>query len=57
MRAGHYENDAATVDLMIRSSNSIIRDLVRRGVRFSRDENGELRFTRERALPRADPLS
>ena len=24
MRAGHYENDAATVDLMIRSSNSII---------------------------------
>lgn len=36
MRAGHYENDAATVDLMIRSSNSIIRDLVRRGVRFSR---------------------
>ena len=32
MRAGHYENDAATVDLMIRSSNSIIRDLVRREV-------------------------
>ena len=32
MRAGHYENNPATVDLMIRSSNSIIRDLVRRGV-------------------------
>ena len=52
MRAGHYENDAATVDLMIRSSNSIIRDLVRRGVRFSRDENGALRFTREGAHSR-----
>ena len=53
MRAGHYENDAATVDLMIRSSNSIIRDLVRRGVRFARDENGALRFTREGAHSRA----
>ena len=52
MRAGHYENDAATVDLMIRSSNSIIRDLVRRGVRFARDENGALRFTREGAHSR-----
>ena len=25
MRAGHYENDAKAVELMIRSSNSIIR--------------------------------
>ncbi len=49
MRAGHYENNAATVDLMIRSSNSIIRDLVRRGVRFARDENGALRFLPARA--------
>ena len=40
MRAGHYENNPATVDLMIRSSNSIIRDLVRRGVRFARDDHG-----------------
>ena len=45
MRAGHYENNPATVDLMIRSSNSIIRDLVRRGVRFARDDHGA------RALP------
>ena len=28
MRAGHYENDAKAVELMIRSSNSIIRDLL-----------------------------
>ena len=30
MRAGHYENDAKAVELMIRSSNSIIRDLLQR---------------------------
>ena len=35
LRAGHYENDRDAVDLMIRSSNSIIRDLVRRGDRKS----------------------
>ena len=38
MRAGHYENNARAVDLMIRSSNSIIRDLVERKVDFTRDE-------------------
>ena len=32
MRAGHYENDKKAVDLMIRSSNSIIRDLLRLNV-------------------------
>ncbi len=53
MRAGHYENDPDTVGLMIRSSNSIVRDLVRRGVRFARDEQGALRFTREGAHSRA----
>lgn len=53
MRAGHYENNPATVDLMIRSSNSIIRDLVRRGVRFARDDHGALRFTREGAHSRS----
>lgn len=52
MRAGHYENDPATVDLMIRSSNSIVQDLVRLGVRFARDENGALCFTREGAHSR-----
>ena len=57
MRAGHYENDAATVDLMIRSSNSIIRDLVRRGVRFSRRKRCTALYPRGCALPRANPLS
>lgn len=47
MRAGHYENNARAVDLMIRSSNSVIRDLVERKVDFTRDETGNLMFTRE----------
>ncbi len=52
MRAGHYENNPKTVDLMIRSSNGVIRDLVRRGVRFSRTPEGDLEFTREGAHSR-----
>ena len=40
MRAGHYENNKKTVDLMIRSSNLVIRELIRLGVRFERDESG-----------------
>ena len=49
MRAGHYKNDAKAVELMIRSSNSIIRDLLQRNVTFERTETGELDFTREGA--------
>ena len=37
MRAGHYENNKRAVDLMIRSSNDIIRDLLRYHVDFTRD--------------------
>lgn len=35
MRAGHYENNKRAVDLMIRSSNDIIRDLLRYHVDLS----------------------
>ena len=52
MRAGHYENDKKAVDLMIRSSNSIIRDLLQRNVTFARTPDGELDFTREGAHSR-----
>lgn len=52
MRAGHYENDAKAVEVMIRSSNSIIRDLIRLGVDFQRSPAGELKFTREGAHSR-----
>ena len=49
MRAGHFENDEKAVELMIRSSNIIIRDLVQRNVDFARDAQGNLAFTKEGA--------
>ena len=52
MRAGHYENNPKAVELMIRSSNSIIRDLLNRHVDFARKADGGLDFTREGAHSR-----
>ncbi len=52
MRAGHYENNEGAVDLMIRSSNDIIRDLIFRKVDFARTADGKLDFTREGAHSR-----
>lgn len=52
MRAGHDENRRESVDIMIRSSRSVINDLLALGTRFERDENGELAFTREGAHSR-----
>ena len=49
MKAGHYENDKESVDIMIRSSQNVVRDLLSYDVDFARDENGELAFTREGA--------
>lgn len=49
LKAGHYENDPRSVDLMIRSSNTIIKDLIGYGVRFQTDEKGDLTFTKEGA--------
>ena len=37
MRAGHYENNKQSVDIMIRSSKEIIDDLVHYGVEFEKD--------------------
>lgn len=48
MRAGHYENNRESVEIMIRSSQNIIRELVDFGVDFERD-HGEFKFTREGA--------
>ena len=53
MRAGHYVNDEKAVDLMIRSSNSIIRELIRLGVKFEKKGNGDLDFTKEGAHSQA----
>ena len=52
MRAGHYEKNKRAVNLMIPSSNDIIRDLLWRNVDFVRAEDGELAFTREGAHSR-----
>lgn len=48
MRAGHYENRKESVDIMIRSSQEIIRDLIGYGVEFKKDGNG-FAYTREGA--------
>ena len=48
MKAGHYENRPESVDMMIRSSRQVIRELIGYGVDFTR-ENGQLRYTREGA--------
>lgn len=48
MKAGHYENRAESVDIMLRGSQDVISDLIDFGVRFER-KNGELAFTREGA--------
>lgn len=51
MRAGHYENNPDSVDIMIRSSQEVIGDLVSFGVRF--EKNGEeFTYTREGAHSR-----
>jgi len=46
MRAGHYENNAASVEVMIRSSQKIAEELIHYGVDFNRTGEG-LAFTKE----------
>ena len=47
MRAGHYENNPATVDAMIRGSQEVIDDLIGYGVDFARNPDGSLAYTKE----------
>lgn len=47
MRAGHYENNPATVECMIRHSQEVIDDLVSCGVEFARNADGSLAYTKE----------
>ena len=51
MRAGHYENRKESVDIMIRSSQEIIHDLIEYCVDFAK-KDGNLAFTREGAHSR-----
>ncbi len=46
MRAGHHENREESVDIMIRSSREIIKELVSYGVCFE-TEGGDFSYTRE----------
>ena len=51
MRAGHYENRRESVDIMIRSSQDIINELIGLGVEFDK-KDGEYLYTREGAHSR-----
>lgn len=51
MRAGHYENNPRSVELMIRSSQKVIEELIAWGVDFQKDGSG-LVYTREGAHSR-----
>lgn len=51
MKAGHYENRKESVDIMIRSSQEIIQDLVSYGVDFEKTDN-DFAYTREGAHSR-----
>lgn len=48
MKAGHYENNKESVDIMIRSSRAVIGDLVSYGVEFEKKDN-DFAYTREGA--------
>ena len=47
MKAGRYENRKESVDIMIRSSRDVIKDLINYGVEFEKEEDGSYSYTRE----------
>ena len=49
LRAGHYENSKESVDIMIKSSRMVIKDLVKFGVDFTKDKAGNFIYTKEGA--------
>ena len=49
LKAGHFENDRKSVEIMINSSPEVLKDLLSYGVEFNRDENLELAYTKEGA--------
>ena len=52
LRAGHYENRKESVDIMIRYSREIINHLLELGVRFEKNSDGSLAYTKEGAHSR-----
>lgn len=53
LKAGHYENRRESVDIMIRSSQEIICELIACGVEFAHTPDGQLDYTREGCHSRA----
>lgn len=49
LAAGHYENDRKSVEIMIRSSQDVLKDLIGFGADFKKDADGNLLYTREGA--------
>lgn len=49
MKAGHYVNNKQSVDIMMRGSQKVIKDLIGYGVDFERNSDGSLKYTREGA--------
>ena len=49
MKAGHYENNPKSVEVMIRSSVDVVNDLVNYGADFHREPDGSLSYTKEGA--------
>lgn len=49
LRAGHYENDRTSVEIMIKQSPDVVKDLVSYGVDFQKEEDGSFSYTREGA--------
>lgn len=49
LKAGHYENDRKSVELMIHTSPDVLKDLEVYGVDFRKNEAGEYEYTREGA--------
>ena len=53
LKAGHYENDKKSVEIMINGSEDVIDDLIEIGVEFNSNSEGELEYTKEGAHSKA----
>jgi len=47
LKAGHYENDRKSVEIMIKSSPEVVKDLIDFGADFQQERDGSLAYTRE----------
>ena len=53
LKAGHYENDKKSVEIMINGSEDVIDDLIEIGVEFNSNSEGDLEYTKEGAHSKA----